>query len=66
MSVARVPADLRGRNDLTLADVDRIADLRRARKKLNAKADTLEAEAKATREAVAANVAEEQSILSPD
>lgn len=66
MPVARVPADLRDRTDLTLADIERIAALRKARTKLAAKADTLEAEAKATREAVAANVAEEAALLAAD
>lgn len=66
MAVARIPADLRGREDLTLADVDRIAALRKARKKLAAKVETLEAELKATRESITANEAEEQALLASD
>lgn len=66
MPVARVPADLRNREDLTLADIERIAALRKARAKLLAKAETLEAEAKAARDTLAKNVAEESALLASD
>lgn len=66
MAIARIPTDLRDRTDLTIADLERIADLRKARKKLSAKVASLDAEAKATREAIAANEAEEQSLLAAD
>lgn len=66
MPVARVPADLRNREDLTLADIERIAALRKARAKLLAKVETLEAEAKAARDTLAKNVAEESALLASD
>ena len=66
MAVAVIPQDLRGREDLTQGDINRIVGIRKERKKLSAKATTLEAELKATREAIAAGETEEQSLLASD
>lgn len=66
MAVAVIPQDLRGREDLTQGDINRIVGIRKERKKLSAKAATLEAELKATREAIAAGETEEQSLLASD
>lgn len=66
MAVAVIPQDLRGREDLTQGDINRIVGIRKERKKLSAKVATLEAELKATREAITAGETEEQSLLASD
>lgn len=66
MAIARIPADVRDRTDISLGDLERLVELRKTRKKLQEKAERLADELAVARKAIEQNVADEASLLSPD
>lgn len=66
MAIARIPADVRDRTDLSIGDLESLVALRKSRKALQDKLERLQAEVRNVREAIEKNVADEAALLASD
>lgn len=66
MAIARIPADVRDRTDLSIGDLEALVALRKSRKALQDKLERLDDEVARVREAIEKNVADEAALLASD